>query len=44
MKESEVRTNELVHLHWTSIEKLAQRLLVKPRLSQEEVFLILRNL
>ena len=41
MKESEVRTNELVHLHWTSIEKLAQRLLVKPRLSQEEVFLIL---
>ena len=41
MKEAHVRTEELVKLHWASIEKLARGLLVKPRLSQDEVFAIL---
>jgi hypothetical protein len=41
MKEAHVRTEELVRLHWAHIEKLAKSLLVKPRLSQDEVFSIL---
>ena len=41
MKEAHVRTEELVRLHWAHIEKLAMSLLVKPRLSQDEVFSIL---